>query len=162
MKRIQTKCLSKPISMIGLALLEVPKSFMRFILLGRSGVPRSVFMKILRNVKFLLLANVKWFKLLRSLILSKSPLPAIRVLGAVSCSVRRAFHAEEVRQFESAKKCARLLGCCGFSLDVQLRYLRQFSLSKVNFGWVDRAPYLDLVLLLVFCSHLAPVSLPWG
>ena len=29
--------------------------------------------------------------------------PAIWVLGAVSCSVRRAFHAEEVRWFEYAK-----------------------------------------------------------
>ena len=66
--------------------------------------------------------------------------PAIRVLGAVSCSVRRAYRAAEVRRFEAARKCARLLGCCGFSLLLQLRYLRQFSLSKVNFGWVARAP----------------------
>ena len=66
--------------------------------------------------------------------------PAIRVLGAVSCSVRRAYRAAEVRRFEAARKCARLLGCCSFSLPLQLRYLRQFSLSKVNFGWVARAP----------------------
>ena len=82
---------------------------------------------------------------------------AVRVLGAVSCSVRRALHSEEVRRLESARKCARLLECCGFSLDVQLRYLRQFSLSKVNFDWIGRSPHLvylekALVLLLVFYS----------
>lgn len=36
--------------------------------------------------------------------------PAIRVLGAVSCSVRRAYRAAEVRRFEAARKCAWLLG----------------------------------------------------
>ena len=66
--------------------------------------------------------------------------PAIRVLGAVSCSVRRALHADETRRLESAHRCARLLGCCRLFLEVHFRYLRQFSLSKANFGWVGRAP----------------------
>ena len=62
---------------------------------------------------------------------------AVRVLGAVSCSVRRALHSDEVSRLESARKCARLLGCCGFSLDVQLRYLRQFLLRSTLAGSVD-------------------------
>lgn len=76
---------------------------------------------------------------------------AVRVLGAVSCSVRRALHSDEVSRLESARKCARLLGCCGFSLDVQLRYLRQFSLSKVNFGWVGRSPTWSISKKLWSC-----------
>ena len=76
---------------------------------------------------------------------------AVRVLGAVSCSVRRALHSEEVRRLESARKCARLLECCGFSLDVQLRYLRQFSLSKVNFDWIGRSPTWSISKKLWSC-----------
>ena len=76
---------------------------------------------------------------------------AVRVLGAVSCSVRRALHSDEVSRLESARKCARLLGCCGFSLDVQLRYLRQFLLSKVNFGWVGRSPTWSISKKLWSC-----------
>ena len=98
------------------------------------------FVKIWRNVQFQKLANAK----LKTLVRYFDPYrvsPTIRVLGAVSCSVRRAYsRAEEVRRFEATRKCARQLGCCGLSLPLQLRYLRQFSLSKVNFGWVARAP----------------------
>ena len=87
------------------------------------------------NVRFQQLANAKLKMLVRSLILLESP--AIRVLGAVSCSVRRAYRAAEVCRFEAARKCARLLGCCDFFLPLQLRYLRQFSLSRlISGGWL--------------------------
>ena len=111
---------------------------MRSTLHGHSGVLVLACVRTWPNMKFQQLANAKLKMLVRSLILLESP--AIRVLGAVSCSVRRAYRAAEVRRFDAARKCARLLGCCGFSLPLQLRYLRQFPMSKVNFGWVARAP----------------------
>ena len=65
---------------------------------------------------------------------------AVRVLGAVSVSVRRKYHPDENLRFQKAKRCARLLGYCGLPLKTHLNYLRQFSLSKVNYGWVARGP----------------------
>ena len=68
---------------------------------------------------------------------------SVKILGAVSCSGRRQIHEEEKRRVLAAKQSARLLGCCGFSLNTRLRYLRQFSLSKINYGWVVALPGLS-------------------
>ena len=41
--------------------------------------------------------------------------PALRVLRAVSCSGRRALQEVELERARQAKRCALLLGCCGWS-----------------------------------------------
>eukprot|EP00434_Breviolum_minutum_P007967 symbB.v1.2.007026.t1/scaffold428.1/size206322/1 len=66
--------------------------------------------------------------------------PAVKVLGAVSACARRALHSAEAARLAEAKKVIRLLACCHFLLDNHLRCVRQFAISKANFGWVSRSP----------------------
>ena len=56
--------------------------------------------------------------------------PAVRILGAVSWSGRRQLHYIEKDRIAAAKATARLLGCCGFLLPTQLRYLKRFASLK--------------------------------
>ena len=90
---------------------------------------------------------------------------SVAVLGSVTCSGRRQIHATENRRVNDARSTARLLGCCGFGLDTHLRYLRQFSLSKVNYGWVARGPTWSLSKSLWSCfwqsARRVRYSSPW-
>ena len=90
---------------------------------------------------------------------------SVKILGAVSCSGRRRIHEDENRRVLAAKHAARLLGCCGFLLTTHLRYLKQFSLSKVNYGWVARGPTWTLSKSLWSCFWMSArrvrYSSPW-
>eukprot|EP00435_Cladocopium_sp_Y103_P030020 s358_g7.t1 len=90
---------------------------------------------------------------------------SVKILGAVSCSGRRRIHEDENRRVLAAKHAARLLGCCGFLLNTHLRYLKQFSLSKVNYGWVARGPTWTLSKSLWSCFWMSArrvrYSSPW-
>ena len=91
--------------------------------------------------------------------------PAIRVLGAVSWSGRRQLHKIELDRLAAAKATARLLGCCGFLLPLQLRYLKQFALPKANYGWVARGPTWSAAKTLWSAfwvsAHRVRCSSPW-
>ena len=91
--------------------------------------------------------------------------PAVRVLGAVSWSGRRKLHKIELDRLAAAKASARLLGCCGFLLPLQLRYLKHFALPKANYGWVARGPTWSAAKSLWSAcwvsTHRVRYSSPW-
>ena len=91
--------------------------------------------------------------------------PAVKVLGAVSACARRALHADELRRLADAKRVIRLIGCCRFLLGNHLRCVRQFAISKANFGWVSRSPNWGVSHSLFTATFVAACrvrySSPW-
>ena len=91
--------------------------------------------------------------------------PAVKVLGAVSACARRALHSAEAARLAEAKKVIRLLACCHFLLDNHLRCVRQFAISKANFGWVSRSPTWAMSHRLFTASFVSSrrvrYSSPW-
>ena len=91
--------------------------------------------------------------------------PAVKVLGAVSACARRALHSAETARLAEAKKVIRLLACCHFLLDNHLRCVRQFAISKANFGWVSRSPTWAMSHRLFTASFVSSrrvrYSSPW-
>ena len=66
---------------------------------------------------------------------------AVRVLGSSSVgSQHRRYTSDESARLIQCRRVIRLLSTIGLPFSLLLRYIRQFALSKANFGWICRSP----------------------